>query len=143
MNAEQERDTLQVELARVNERLSGLREENLKLTVESRGLAKENEELRKKVVHLEDEMKYQEAEITIKVKTSIANKFLLDKFNNKEQMLRTVMDDYLLIGNIEDLESEDEKDDGIDATADSDPQAIPLNVLPPISQGDNIDDIVG
>lgn len=88
-------------------------------------------------------MKYQEAEITIKVKTSIANKFLLDKFNNKEQMLRTVMDDYLLIGNIEDLESEDEKDDGIDATADSDPQAIPLNVLPPISQGDNIDDIVG
>lgn len=44
MNAEQERDTLQVELARVNERLSGLREENLKLTVESRGLAKETEE---------------------------------------------------------------------------------------------------
>lgn len=80
MKAEQERSTLQVELVRVNDRLSSLREENLKLTVESRGLAKENEELKKKVVDLEDEVKYQEPEITVKVKAAVANKFLLGRF---------------------------------------------------------------
>lgn len=55
------------------------------------------------------------------------------------------MDDYLLIGKyIKDLESEDKKDDGVDATvsiAESDPQVVPLNILPPVSQGDNMDDI--
>lgn len=48
--------------------------------MESRGLAKENEELKKKVVDLEDEVKYQEPEITVKVKAAVANKFLLGRF---------------------------------------------------------------
>lgn len=55
-----------------------------------------------------------------------------------------MVDDYLLVGNIKDLKSEDEKDDGVDATVstvESNPRAIPLNVLPPVTQGDNIDDI--
>lgn len=126
MKAKKERSTLQVELARVNGRLFGLREENLMLTVES--------------------LKCQEVEITVKVKAAMANNFLLNKFKNKEQMLLTLVDDYLLIGNIKDLESEDEKDDGVDATAstaDSDPHVVPLNILPLVSQGDNIDDVAG
>lgn len=146
IKAEQERSTLQVELARINDRLSGLREENLKLIVESRGLTMENKELKKRVLGFEDEVKYQEAEITVKVKAAMANKFLSDKFKDKEQTMRTLVDDYLLIGNIKDLELEDEKDDGVDATvsaAESDPQVVPLNILPPVSQKDNMDDIAG
>lgn len=84
MKAKQERSALQVELARINDRLSGLREENLKLTVESRNLARENEELKKKAADFEDDVKYQEAEITVKVKAAMANKFLLGRFKDKE-----------------------------------------------------------
>lgn len=96
-----------------------LKKENEELSKHVEAEKKKDEEvtqLKDRVAELEDEVKFQFAVITIKVKAAMANKFLLGKFKKKEKDLHTMVNDYLIMGGFKDLESEEKKEDAADAT---------------------------
>lgn len=74
------------------------------------GLAEVTDRLSSQVAGLQEELKDQEAETIMRVRASMANKFLLGKTDTK--YLQTLVDDYLRFGSIKDLESEGEEKDG-------------------------------
>lgn len=80
------------------------------------GLAEVTDRLSSQVAGLQEELKDQEAEIIMRVRASMANRFLLGRADTK--YLQSLVDDYLRFGNIKDLESEgEEKEDATDALA--------------------------
>lgn len=79
-------------------------------------LTETTDKLNSQVVGLQEELKDQEAEITMIVRASMANRFPLGKTEKKH--FQSMVDDYLRFGWIKDLESEEEeKEETIDALA--------------------------
>lgn len=105
-----------------NHKIKRFEEENKKLVEDKQIISKELIQLNEKLTaatqraeaaerslkNLEDNWKDAEAMATIKIRASMANKFLLKKFEGKEAQLRSLIDDYLDFGNIKDLESDTE-----------------------------------
>lgn len=79
-------------------------------------MAEKVDQLNTQVVSLQEELKDQEAEIIMRVQATMANKFLLGKIDKKN--LQSMIDDYLQVGCIKDMESEEaKKDETADAMA--------------------------
>lgn len=133
--AESARNELQMGLETREKEVKKLREENESLKMQLEDIkAKEDEigRLKETVKNMGDDLKYQEAVVTVRVKASMANKFLLGKFEGKKKDLETMVNDYLRLGVIKDLESEEKEEagDADKSTADSSQAGVHSSVVP-------------
>lgn len=92
-------------------------------------MADKIDQLKIQVVGLAEELKDQEAEIIMRVQATMANKFLFGKTDKKS--LQFMIDNYLQVGCIKDLEFEGAEKDETD-----DSMALMANSGPTGSQGD-------